>query len=153
MLTELQIRGLRAEELKRSPADRKRYWVAHLAGGRQLHEHNCSWATVPIEQVTMLELMMCGNKYTLERSQLPPNFLGFICFKTAVRSLRGIPNRPDKVESRCIGWTDGKVEYILRIDENTCKPQGQVEVHTVPTGQFPMHLHPLLVKKLKEEQA
>lgn len=132
-----EVTELIAHSLKIHKDDQKRYWVVHLTGGGQLSEHQCRWVDVPIHQIVMMELMVLGNKYLIERRNCPPTFVEFVQFKTALRSLRGIPGKVDDTVSRCIGWHDGTTEYYIRVDERTGKRIGDMHTYSPPR-----HLHP-----------
>lgn len=135
VITEAEVSRIIQQSLKRHPADRKRYWVAHLGDGRQLSEHQCRWVDVPLHQIVMLELNMLGNKYILERRYLPSVFVEFIQFKTAIEKY---PPGSKETICRCIGWTDGMQEFIIEVDEKTGKRMKDPYAITIRPG----HLHP-----------
>ena len=132
-----KVQEIVAFNLRKNPSERRKYWMAHFADGSQLGEHDCRWADIPLHKVVMLELKVYGQKYLIEWSALPPTFVEFILFNTAVRKLRVPKGQPDEIESRVIGWTDGVMEHIIRVDEKTGEQIG-FESNPVRIG----HLHP-----------
>lgn len=125
------------QSLKKNPKDQRRYFVAYLADGTKRMESACRWVDVPLYDIIKLDLRMGTNTFRIE-ARYCPGFVEFIQFKTASRGLRSVPGQPDKTVSRCIGWTNGAQEFIIRIDEETCKRIGGVEVDYLRQG----HLHP-----------
>ncbi len=128
-----EVQKIIAHELKTMPLERKRYWNVHLADGRQLSEHDCRWIDVPLHDIVMMELMIMGQKYVIEKAILPHTFVEYVMFNTALKPLGG----EDKLESKCIGWTDGRMEHIIRVDAKTGEDLG-FEDYPVRVG----HLHP-----------
>jgi len=119
--------------LKRNPRERKRYWNAHLSDGRQLSEHDCRWIDVPLHDIVMLELVVMGQKYVIERATLPHTFVEYIMFNTAIKPKLG----KDEDESKCIGWVDRESEHVIRVDAKTGDQIG-FEDNPIRVG----HLHP-----------
>lgn len=122
--------------LKKNPKDQRRYFVAYLADGTKRMEHDCRWADVPLREIVTLELRMGAKTFRIE-SKNCPGFVEFIHFKTALRRVRGTPGVPDKTTSRCIGWTNGTHEFVIRVDEKTCQ-RSDPESCLLRQG----HLHP-----------
>ena len=77
------------------------------------------------------------EEYALSRSVLN-NFVEFIQFKTACIGIDG----ETVVESRCIGWTDGAKEFIIRICEETGKVSPEISRR--------IHFHPKSIYVLPE---
>lgn len=126
-----------SRSLKKNTKDRRRYFVAYLAGGNKLMEHNCRWVDVPLHEIVILELRMGEKTYRIERANCP-GFVEFVHFKTVLRGLAGKVGVPDNTQTRCIGWTNGVDEFAIRIDEETCQRVGEVESYPLRQG----HLHP-----------
>ena len=128
-----EVTEITQRNLKLNPRERKRYWNAHLSDGRQLSEHDCRWIDVPLHDIIMMELVVMGQKYVIEKATLPHTFVEYIMFNTAIKPKLG----KDRIESKCIGWVDWEFEHIIRIDSNTGDQIG-FEDYPIRVG----HLHP-----------
>ncbi len=105
-------------------------WAAQLFSGEIVRERDSAgWNDVNIHLVGRLWIEGF-EEYALSRNILR-NFVEFIQFKTACVGSEG----KAVVESRCIGWTDGNKEFLIRICERT----GEVSPEIV--GRI--HFHPM----------
>jgi len=112
-------------------------WIAKLYSGEIIREDdNVKWDEMDIHLIESLWIDGFEN-YKISRRNIK-NFMEFVQFKTA-----GMDNRGNFfVESRCIGWSDGKSEFLLRINEKNHK----VSMETIKR----VHFHPLSYFLCKE---
>ena len=95
-------------------------------------ENNLSWDDVDIHLIE--NLWLDGfERYKISRKNVK-NFLEFVQFKTAAMYNKG----NFYIESRCIGWSDGEREYLLRINEKSHKVTKDMikRVHFHPLSYF-----------------
>lgn len=110
-----------------------------MKNGEILIEESHSWCSIPLDQVEELHLVVHGKDYSIKRSCCL-NFVEFLQYKTAICSFSG----NDQCVERIIGWHDGKLEHILRINSND---GGIIGDEIKPLTGF--HIHPqskLLIK-------
>lgn len=111
---------------------KKMGWIARLFSGEMVRERdNIRWDDVNIHLIESLWLEGF-EKYKISRNNIK-NVLEFIQFKTAEIDVNGKVN----IESRCIGWSNGEKEFILRINEKTGKASTEIIER--------IHFHPLSI--------
>ena len=91
-------------------------WIAKLYSGEIVREDdNVKWDDVDIHLIE--SLWIDGfEKYKISRDN-KKNFIEFVQFKTAAMDNKG----NFYIESRCIGWSDGEREFLLKINEKSHK--------------------------------
>ena len=108
-------------------------WIAKLYSGDIVREDdNVRWDDIDIHLIE--SLWIDGfEEYKIFRKN-KKDFMEFIQFKTAAVNISG----EFFIESRCIGWTDGQQEFIIRIDERNKNISEEVikRIHFHPYSYF-----------------
>ncbi|MFC1562995.1 hypothetical protein ACFL4Z_02990 [candidate division KSB1 bacterium] len=108
-------------------------WAVKLFSGEVIRESDSiNWNDVNIHLIESLWIEGF-EKYEFSKKN-KNNFLEFVQFKTAVMDISG----SFYVESRCIGWTDGKQEFIMRFNERSKNISTEIikRIHFHPLSCF-----------------
>ncbi len=108
-------------------------WTTKLFSGEIIKEsENIKWNDVNIHLIESLWIDGFEKYKILRKSK--KNFMEFVQFKTAAVDING----RFFIESRCIGWTDGKQEFIIRFNERNKSISTEIieRIHFHPLSRF-----------------
>ena len=123
---------------------RRRELVFYLNDGCVISSKDANFSTIPLNKISMLELIVRDRAYRIRKSDLPPSFVEFVHFRTT-----GFDYKVDErstlyetvpMNSWSIGWSDGRTEHLIEVDFQT----GFVlRDYTQPVAKSsPSHFHP-----------
>ena len=112
----------------------KEGYMVVMEDGTMLTEDDVGWADVDLHKIVEIRVRRGSKEYKIAKKDLPPDFVEFIQYKTAVSYMGP---QADQLLEQTIGYHNGTHEFLLQINAKTGLVNGQKVVPM--TG---LHLHP-----------